>query len=425
MPNQFNEQTNKVLKSGRKRIGKYFPIVDQSIDELINPKNDVSMTNDDADVVILTTESDDTIPEPCPSPPPVELSVPFDEPIPGSLQAGEELLNDWGYDRLHELVYQYRPVLYLHGDEDHYPCDVEYYLDHAELYYGDVRLQHKVKPEELGSHRFLESEKQRIAELRAQQFDNDSINQQTSHTARNKPVQFNLRLRPDGRGGLDSRSGRQLNSVPLYAYVRRHGSGYDLVYITHYSYNGAYRIAGCIDAGMHDADFEHMTIRLNASMAVIAVWYGSHGWRDGCWRFPGQFEVEAGCRPVAYVAYHGHGLYPEPGRWWRIWGFANDVCERGPRWDAETVHLLHISHCHRETPCHQSWLSFSGWWELEGINSVHQQQWWYEEPRESNSFWRRMFCSFMPRCFGWRVDRLGLKHHNWLNEDLGAISESS
>jgi hypothetical protein len=36
-----------------------------------------------------------------------------------------------------------------------------------------------------------------------------------------------------------------------------------------------------------------------------------------------------------------------------------------------------------------------------------------------------MFCSFMPRCFGWRVDRLGLKHHSWLNEDLGAVSESS
>ena len=55
------------------------------------------------------------------------------------------------------------------------------------------------------------------------------------------------------------------------------------------------------------------------------------------------------------------------------------------------------------------WLGYTGWWEFEGINSPHQQRWWFDEPVQSNGFWRRMFCSFMPDCGGVRPELWGLQ----------------
>ena len=73
---------------------------------------------------------------------------------------------------------------------------------------------------------------------------------------------------------------------------------------------------------------------------VVSVWYGAHGWRDGVWRHGEQVEREDG-RVVVYVAKGSHATYPEEGTWWRIWGHANDVTEKGVRWDVQEVVLMH------------------------------------------------------------------------------------
>lgn len=58
-------------------------------------------------------------------------------------------------------------------------------------------------------------------------------------------------------------------------------------------------------AGSHDADFEHICIRVvKSSRCIDTVWFGSHGYRDGMWRsnkFKNEFRSE-GKHVIVYAA---------------------------------------------------------------------------------------------------------------------------
>lgn len=51
-------------------------------------------------------------------------------------------------------------------------------------------------------------------------------------------------------------------------------------------------------------------------------------WRVSSWAFPSFAD-----RPLAFVAKHGHGHYPKPGTYVRIFGIGTDICDAlGPVW---------------------------------------------------------------------------------------------
>ena len=61
-------------------------------------------------------------------------------------------------------------------------------------------------------------------------------------------------------------------------------------------------------------------------------------------------EVEyIGNHPLVYAALDGHGNYPHAGIYSRIFGFANDYCDRGELWKPERVVIINdqITDWHR------------------------------------------------------------------------------
>ena len=159
-----------------------------------------------------------------------------------------------------------------------------------------------------------------------------------------------------GRLRLDldpaARSGQpiaDLNSgAPLYcrAQLLRHPSGrprLELTYLALYAYNGTYHLAGFgPGVGHHDGDWERMTVRVDPESGEVAgVWFNSHRPRDGAWTRAAAAPRLPGGRLLAYVARHGHGVYPTPGVQPRAFGVANDrTAADGPLWAPTKVVLV-------------------------------------------------------------------------------------
>ena len=361
------------------------------------------------------------------------------------LQAGTALLSTLGRPFLSALAHRHRPVVYLHRDEPCMPCTPDWYARHADLYHGDTRVAtaEEMSGDKLGDAHWMEERRLKAVTQQPQSQNSNSpdgypilsaspalLTPDGSSAPRpprpSKAVrhqQYNLRVRPAHRGGLPASS--LSSSAPMLCYVRDTPSHYELLYVFCYPYNAPYRVLAVMLLGAHDGDWEHVTVRVDKSSDVIShIYYGAHGWRDGVWRAAGEFEADKS-RPVVYVARGSHATYPQAGRWLRIWAGANDLCERGWRWDADKTLLLHLSESGRDEEDKEvGWLRYSGWWEYEGINSVHQQQWWYREPLTSNTVLRRCFTSFVRPCFGMRPELWMLKREEELERTVGYDEET-
>lgn len=110
-----------------------------------------------------------------------------------------------------------------------------------------------------------------------------------------------------------------LNSVPVYACVKAVLSPHEVTkvealeinYLTFFAYNGSYTVAGLIETGHHDGDWEHWTARIHPrSGELLGAWYNAHRGRDGEWVPASAVPRTPSGRPIAYVALHGHGNYP-------------------------------------------------------------------------------------------------------------------
>ena len=331
-------------------------------------------------------------------------SSPVSSPLIPPLQPGAALLSSVGRPFLQSLAERHRPVVYLHSGEEYRPCHIEYFLQHADLYHGDTLLAtaEELTPALLGDAVLLEQRRAKAVPPPTPAPTGGRV-PRASKAVRHGA--YNLRVRESGRGGLDKEA---LSSMPVYCYVREYPAHWELLYVFCYAFNGPYRVCWHWLLGAHDGDFEHVTLRVSkASGALTSAYYAAHGWRDGQWRHAPDIPTRHG-RPLVYVARGSHATYPAPGRWLRIWAAANDHCDAGVEWDPSTVVLLHVGEG-RDGAVGVEWLRYAGWWEFEGINSVHNQRWWFEEPTTSNRVLRRMFCSFVPDCLGMRPEMWGLR----------------
>ena len=345
---------------------------------------------------------------------------PVSAPILPPLQPGTALLTALGRPFLFALAHRHRPVVFLHRDEPCMPCTPDWFTRHADLHHGDtvVATAEELSGELLGNESWLEERRLKAIVQQQQQLmsaspplltqDGTSAPRRPRQSKAVRHQQYNLRVRPAHRGGEPPAT--LSVTVPMLCYVRDTPSHYELVYTFCYAYNAPYRVLALMWLGAHDGDWEHITVRVNkATDRISHIYYGAHGWRDGVWKAAGEFETDQS-RPVVYIAKGSHACYPHAGRWLRIWAGANDLCERGWRWDADKTLLLHLSASGRDEEDREvGWLRYSGWWEYEGISSPPQQQWWYREPVTSNTVLRRCFTSFVRPFFGMQPELWLLK----------------
>ncbi|EFN60057.1 hypothetical protein CHLNCDRAFT_133315 [Chlorella variabilis] len=230
-------------------------------------------------------------------------------------------------DWLCGVVARHAPAFFLHPADRFMPCTAEFFLQHSEL-----------RAEVDGRSALLLPQGSVAAPLLLE-----------AQRAVPPGCRLWLNLDPAARRGMPQEA---LDDVPIFAHPKLilgpdgcTVEALELTYITLYAHNGAYRVGGVglIKTGDHDGDWEHCTARVHPTTGeLLGMWYNAHRCRDGCWVAGPQVprDPQTG-RVAAYVALHGHGTYPRPGRVLRHFFLGNDLCSgAGPVWRPRRVVLL-------------------------------------------------------------------------------------
>jgi hypothetical protein len=244
------------------------------------------------------------------------------------------------------LVDLYKPFLYLHSGEKYYPTSIEGYITHCQLWYKNTLVKNSIRGVDLDLDRSTERPDLKTYNLRT-----------TFQNERN--------------------AARII--APIYAHLFTHEGKRYLQYIFKYAYNAAYQIF-FKNVGAHYADFEHVTIELNAQNSPQRIYFAAHGYNWGAWRDWDSIELHDN-RPVVYVARGSHASYWAPGVYWRIFGLANDLCDSGTEWDPNTVVVLN----------NQPYLEYRGTWGFNKIRGPNRNKWWTVENSKSVKWWQRTF----------------------------------
>jgi len=178
-----------------------------------------------------------------------------------------------------------------------------------------------------------------------------------------------------------------LDTVPFYwTSYEKDGKLY-VQYIFVYANNPGYS-CGCCALGRHKADIEHVTIRFaEGRRAIDEVYYSAHGHTQGMWVKGADCEYhdDTHRRIKVYAALGSHGCYPHAKTYYRILGFANDVCsDKGLRVHGGQDPVV------EELP-DAEWTRWRGKMGPNGVSSVRRQGWFEHEDGVTASAWWRLF----------------------------------
>ncbi|KAK9902691.1 hypothetical protein WJX75_002901 [Coccomyxa subellipsoidea] len=231
---------------------------------------------------------------------------------------------------LQDIIASNCPVFYFHPEERYFPCTVQWFLERSELQLIRKGWRRRVLRviEQVGT---LNGESLTRAEAWF-----------GAHPFKRSFMMLRL-VDPRHRSGQPD----QLNQVPIYAHAKEvvdphsgRRTALEVNYMKFLAYNGSYKLFGWIpagDLGAHDADWEHVTMRLTPDgRRVLGVYYSAHRHQDGVWRSAKDVPRSEGGRPLAHIAVNGHGSYPTAGTIPRIFFAANDqTSNQGAVWDPE------------------------------------------------------------------------------------------
>lgn len=256
---------------------------------------------------------------------------------------------------LKDIIKKYNPVVYLHDDEHHYPSTPDYYLKNSDL---------RVKINETYSYY-------------------TSPTQEELYDITQKFKTHEKHLIPKGEIKRIIK-GNQTLSTPTYVLVQEFKDTYHLIYLYFYTYNGSYNILYITDVGSHFSDIEHFTVEIDKKdLSLKKFYFGAHGRADGQWCLPDQVEYEND-RPVAYSAYHGHGLYKKEGVSLRfpLGLIGNDFTKKGYKWDPDIVYIEPDTSdtFDKET---MGWVYYNGNWAPDGIAGVVLKGWYNTDIQSS------------------------------------------
>lgn len=182
-------------------------------------------------------------------------------------------------------------------------------------------------------------------------------------------------------------------NTPIYYVFTEHDSYNELQYVVFYATNPGYDIC-CQRVGYHPSDFEHVTIHLTKRNVPLYVYFSAHGSKQGEWvpydetnrteliRASG-VSTSTDTALNVFVANGSNAAYCDPGTYWRIAGFANDVADgEGCVWYPNQ--LIAID---EDTP----WNKFKGSFGNGHVSAPAFQGWWRNENGETISRCSRLF----------------------------------
>lgn len=273
---------------------------------------------------------------------------------------------------MEELIRKFKPIYYLHKQEKFYPCPIISYLQKCTVHdskSGKILIDERkiLTPKLL----YDECQKQPI------------LKEKSAATLEIRP-NFDYYIRGES----------DLNKIPIYSNIVEYGGKTYINYVTFFSYNHHYIILKLGRVGNHYADIEHITVQLNQNKQLERIYYSQHS--GGIWLKPGEFGLE-GTHPVAYISNGSHAIYSKPGNWIRLYGFANDITEKGFQWDAP-VEVLYNPGTEKFNINTMGFLDYYGDWGFKHVSGFITKSWW-KNPQ--NQITEKMPIYFSNNIQGW------------------------
>ena len=166
-----------------------------------------------------------------------------------------------------DIVKKYIPTFIFHKDEKYYPVTLPNYVKNCQLFY-DKELVADYGEVNLGNiHKFT------------YKLPDGTISKSTD-TINNK---WRLNVKSKSYPGT---SPELLDNVPIYCYFKEvYHQGvcyYEINYMVVYMYNGSYKIyCTKYKAGEHQADIEHVTVRLyKDTLKFKDMYFARHGYNE-------------------------------------------------------------------------------------------------------------------------------------------------
>ena len=248
-----------------------------------------------------------------------------------------------------DIIEKLSPIVKLYPNDDVSPSSIDFYLKDAKLYSKNTG--------------FLFNVNERIPTA-------NELNDQNNFLE-NTDLEI--------RKGMDN-----LDNVPCY-YRNIHCPVVNHRWIQYwffYPYNSW--VSTCFkNKGLHEADWEHITVEYNVNSEVISrIYFARHGQRESVWVNRNDIEF-SDTHPIVYSARNGHASYQHAGRYmrgpiiggkhikWLGFGFLDDVTsDKGDTWVTEN-NLVSIN---SEDLSYHSWFYFRGnWGRINGILGVYAQ----------------------------------------------------
>lgn len=193
-----------------------------------------------------------------------------------------------------ELIRKYAPEVRFHKDEKYFPMNVNEFLP-----YVDLRNPSK------------------NVELKKGQVTSVAL----SGYSRPNYVDYYLGFADKVMKGGVKKDSNNMIHTRAYANFIPTGDGAVIQYIMYYPFNGVFQmgetsfidnivnaVTSAADIGDHEADFEHINVRLNSALQLVDVYYARHKpSADGGYAAP---EITEGTHPVVYASKYGHAAHP-------------------------------------------------------------------------------------------------------------------
>ena len=263
-------------------------------------------------------------------------------------------------ENIEMIIKKNKPIIYFHKDEKYFPCDADYFVKNSYLIQNNRIIDKNMTQEKL--YKIQDSEGTFI-----QPF-NENVIYGFKHYYEDAPLYYFVRDEPN------------LNKLYIYFFL-------------FFGYNGSYNILNLCEIGEHYNDIEHFTFEINKNNnSLERVFFSAHGSDEGIWKHANSIEyyieptnvAEKVKRPIIYCAKNQHGFYPKPGCIFRMFGFANDLTNKGFRYSNYDIVKINKPNDINFNPNLYGWFYSNIRFGFDGTKQIYMRRYLIEEDKGAN-----------------------------------------
>jgi hypothetical protein len=271
------------------------------------------------------------------------------------------------------ILEKHKPVIYFHIDENYFPCNADFFIQNSHLLKNNKIIDENMNQTKL--YNISHNDK-------FQNFDNTFIQ------PFNESVIYGFRY--------------NYEDSPLYYYLRETEDKLYIYFLLFFGYNGTYNILNLMNIGHHYNDVEHFTYEINKNNGSLErIFFSAHGKSEGIWKYYKDlefeeplsqkgFDKENKTRPIIYCAKFGHGFYPRNGCIVRMFGFGNDLTNKGFKFSNYNYIKILKQNDNNFNPELYGWFYSNVKFGVDGTTQIYKRNYLLDEDKGSN------FQTFIP-----------------------------